>query len=457
MYNRTASSKYIYRYICIIILLLISTGIFYVCLRCFTTFYYSDGILKEKKNIVIAVSTYAVLFLILGRSLRAFKIGVERTANLLSAEFLTVWLAIIFAILISAVVIRDYFLFYKLLRLYVLAAIAQSICLSGLLVTMIQIYKRVFPPLLLLEIYGERNNNLREKINGLVYKYKIQKSVGYKDANSIIRKEAHKYDAVIINDIPSVEEKHILKLCFDLGIRVYLVPKISDYIIHSAENLYLIDTPLFLFRNIGLNRHQLIVKRFCDITMSVLALIVTCPILFITAIAIKLEDGGPVFFIQERCTLDEKKFKIMKFRTMIENAEKDGNPQPARGNDDRITKVGAIIRPTRIDELPQLVNILKGEMSIVGPRPERVEHVEKYSRDIPEFSLRHKVKGGLTGLAQVYGKYNTSALDKLKMDLNYILNYSLLLDIQIIFETIKILFQKRSSEGFPEEDISSLR
>ena len=147
---------------------------------------------------------------------------------------------------------------------------------------------------------------------------------------------------------------------------------------------------------------------------------------------------------------------ILKFRSMIVDAEKDGLPHPAGEKDDRITKVGRFIRATRIDELPQLINIIKGDMSIVGPRPERVEHVEKYTKDIPEFIFRYKVKGGLTGYAQVYGKYNTTALDKLKLDLIYIMNYSILMDIQIVFETVKILFQKESTEGFSENKIMEM-
>ncbi len=142
---------------------------------------------------------------------------------------------------------------------------------------------------------------------------------------------------------------------------------------------------------------------------------------------------------------------IVKFRSMIVDAEKDGKPHPAGEHDDRITKVGHVIRATRIDELPQLINILKGDMSVVGPRPERVEHVLLYTDDIPEFSFRYKVRGGLTGYAQVYGKYNTTALDKLKLDLLYITNYSFLLDLQIIFQTVKILFLKESTDGFSEE------
>ena len=136
---------------------------------------------------------------------------------------------------------------------------------------------------------------------------------------------------------------------------------------------------------------------------------------------------------------------------MIVDAERDGHSIPATDNDPRITPVGNIIRKTRIDELPQIFNILSGDMSIVGPRPERVEHVELYSREIPEFAYRMKVKGGLTGYAQVYGKYNTTAYDKLKLDLMYIQNYSLLMDIEIIFRTVQILFVKESTEGFKED------
>jgi lipopolysaccharide/colanic/teichoic acid biosynthesis glycosyltransferase len=141
---------------------------------------------------------------------------------------------------------------------------------------------------------------------------------------------------------------------------------------------------------------------------------------------------------------------------MIVDAEKDGRPHPAGEKDDRITKVGHVIRAIRVDELPQLINILKGDMSIVGPRPERVEHVEKYTQDVPEFKYRLKVKGGLTGYAQVYGKYNTTALDKIKLDMYYIINYSIRLDLQIIFETVKILFQKESTEGFTEERVEEM-
>ena len=170
--------------------------------------------------------------------------------------------------------------------------------------------------------------------------------------------------------------------------------------------------------------------------------------MLIVAIAIKLEDGGPVFYKQARATLNGDVFNILKFRSMIVDAEKEGHSIPATDRDPRITRVGRFIRPCRLDELPQLLNIIKGDMSLVGPRPERVEHMEKYGAEIPEFIFRTRVKGGLTGYAQIYGKYNTSAYDKLRLDLMYIENYSFIQDIKLILMTIRILFKKESTEGF---------
>jgi len=255
----------------------------------------------------------------------------------------------------------------------------------------------------------------------------------------------------VICDIPSKMRNELLKFCYGKSLRVYSTPKISDIIIRSAESMHYFDTPLLLSRNDGLSIEQAFIKRAMDIFVSAVMLVITSPVFLVTAAAIKMHDGGPVFFYQERCTKDGKVFSICKFRSMIVDAEKNGACVPATERDPRITPVGNIIRKLRIDELPQLLNILKGEMSLVGPRPERVEHVHLYSESIPEFAYRMKVKGGLTGYAQVYGKYNTTAYDKLKMDLMYIQNYSVLLDIEILFKTIKILFEKESTEGFSDE------
>ena len=266
-----------------------------------------------------------------------------------------------------------------------------------------------------------------------------------------LKEKLLQYEGVVICDIPSKMRNELLKFCYGKSLRVYSTPKISDIIIRSAESMHYFDTPLLLSRNDGLSIEQAFIKRAMDIFVSAVMLVITSPVFLVTAAAIKMHDGGPVFFYQERCTKDGKVFSICKFRSMIVDAEKNGASVPATERDPRITPVGNIIRKLRIDELPQLLNILKGEMSLVGPRPERVEHVHLYSESIPEFAYRMKVKGGLTGYAQVYGKYNTTAYDKLKMDLMYIQNYSVLLDIEILFKTIKILFEKESTEGFSDE------
>ena len=211
-----------------------------------------------------------------------------------------------------------------------------------------------------------------------------------------------------------------------------------------------------LSRNNGLTLGERFFKRLMDIVISLVACIILSPIMLVIAIAIKAYDRGPVFYTQERITKDARPFQIIKFRSMIVESEEDG-ARLAKADDDRITPVGRILRRTHFDELPQLFNILKGDMSIVGPRPERREIFEKYEESIPEFKFRLKMKAGLTGYAQVYGQYNTVPYDKLKLDLTYIENYSFWLDIKLCFLTVKILFQKEKSEGVDDRQTTALK
>ncbi|MEG0754574.1 MAG: exopolysaccharide biosynthesis polyprenyl glycosylphosphotransferase, partial [Angelakisella sp.] len=229
--------------------------------------------------------------------------------------------------------------------------------------------------------------------------------------------------------------------------RTYLTPNISDTIVRGADEIHLFDTPLLLCKNRGLSFEQNLLKRIFDVTLTFCALIASSPLFLLIAAAIKLQDGGPVFYKQARLTLDGREFTLYKFRSMIVDAESKCGAQLAQKNDARITPVGRFIRKVRLDELPQLINILRGDMSIVGPRPERPEIVSEYEDYMPEFRFRLKVKAGLTGYAQVLGKYNTTPYDKLKLDLMYIEKYSFLLDIKLILMTIKILFMPASTEG----------
>ena len=268
-----------------------------------------------------------------------------------------------------------------------------------------------------------------------------------------VKKHILKYEGVIICDIPAKSRNDYMKFCFKNDIRAYIVPKISDIILRGAEDIRLFDTPLILCRNGGLTFEQRFIKRMADIIISLLMIILFSPIMLVTALAVKLCDGGNIIYRQKRLTIDEKEFYIYKFRSMIADAEKSGIPQLAKDYDKRITPVGRIIRSCRIDELPQLFNILKGDMSIVGPRPERPELAEEYEKTIPEFKYRLKVKAGLTGYAQVTGTYDTTPYDKLKMDLMYIENYSFRLDLQLMLMTLKTMFFPNKTNAETEKEV----
>lgn len=411
----------------------------------------------EGKGNIMMLTVYMIVTILLFFVFGGFQIGSFNKENVLLSQTLAVIVSNCIQIVLSILMVGSIYEIGSIIVALLILTGVNLLVIFLLSSIIMKLYIRLFPPYRMIQIYGSYENGLKEKMNARADKYQIIAQISYEENIEEIQREIDKYDAVLINDIPSEVRNKILKYCFDKGIRVYFTPKISDIMVKRAEELNLFDTPLYLERNLGLNIVQKFVKRFFDILISVCMLVITSPIMVITAICIKLEDGGPVFFTQDRCTLNRKIFRIYKFRSMIVNAEIDGKSKPAGENDDRITRVGKVIRATRIDELPQLLNILKGDMSLVGPRPERIEHVDKYCEKVPEFAYRLKVKGGLTGYAQVYGKYNTSAYDKLKLDLIYIENYSLLLDLKIIFMTMKVIFMRESTEGFTTDAIEKIK
>lgn len=312
------------------------------------------------------------------------------------------------------------------------------------------IFKKLFPPKRLLLICDlNYKENLIRKISGRKDLYEVSRCVSAGEPLEKLKEEVQDCDAMMLYGIEEQKRNALVKYCYEKSIRIYVAPEITDILLRGADRIHSFDTPFLLLRNYGLSFEQRILKRLMDIVISGLMLIVASPFMLVTALAIKLEDHGPALFKQERVTLNGKKFDIYKFRSMIVDAEKNG-AQFSSKNDSRITKVGKFIRATRLDELPQLLNILKGDMSIVGPRPERQQYIDEFCEETPEFIYRLKVKAGLTGYAQIYGKYNTTPLDKLKLDLMYIESYSILLDIRLIFLTLKIMFMKESTEGVEE-------
>ena len=266
------------------------------------------------------------------------------------------------------------------------------------------VYTRLYPP--------RRNpGDLRNKFETREDKYAIKEMAPLSLGLDVIKEKINGYKAVVIGDIPSHERNLLLKYCFEKDIRCYSIPKLSDIMLRNADDIHLFDTTLLLSRNLRLTAEQLFFKRIVDIIFSLAGLVIASPFMILIALAIKLYDGGPVFYKQPRLTKDKQIFMILKFRSMKMDSEVKG-AQLAKKEDDRITPVGKLIRRIHFDELPQIFNILKGDMSLVGPRPERPEIAEEYKREIPEFDYRLKVKAGLTGFAQVYGKYNTTPYDK---------------------------------------------
>lgn len=315
-------------------------------------------------------------------------------------------------------------------------------------------YKKVFPPRALLLVHGERSvDAIKAKFASRSDRYQIAGTIDIAEGMEAVQKEITlRYGGVILWDIPIEDRNVLLKYCYSQSIRVYMMPKISDVIIRGSERMHLFDTPIWLTREYALTVEQRIIKRLIDLVCAMLLLVITSPIMLITALVIKISDGGPVFYSQVRCTMGNKEFKILKFRSMRVDAEKDGVARLASKKDDRVTPIGRFIRAVRIDELPQLLNIIAGDMSFIGPRPERPELIEKFCEEMPEFAFRTKVKAGLAGYAQVYGKYNTTPYDKLRLDLTYIENYSVWLDLRLMLLTLKVLITPSSTEGVENKE-----
>ena len=397
----------------------------------------------------LMIAVYAVLLIFFEQMYGGFKVGFYKKWNVIYSQILALVIVNVITYLQIALIDKR---FHSL-------TLMGGILVTEIIVAVIWafafqfIYSRLFPRRHMLLVYGERPIfQLMQKISTREDKYQICNIIHYEEGVDEIMRLADQYDAIIIGDIPAHERNQLLKRCFGQGIRTYTVPKISDIINRSSDDLNLFDTPLLLSRNEDLKIEQLFAKRMMDVVCSFFGLLISSPFFLIIAFLIKATDRGPVFYKQIRLTRNGKEFEIYKFRTMIQDAEKDGHARLASEHDDRILPVGRFLRATRLDELPQLINVLKGEMSMVGPRPERPELAAEIEKELPEFPYRLKVKAGLTGYAQIYGKYNTTAYDKLKLDLTYIRNYSFFLDLKLMIMTPKIMLMKESTEGVIDED-----
>ena len=402
-------------------------------------------------HVFIAV-VYAFILFIFSTMYGGLKIGSFRMIELMFSQVLA---TLVTNVIFYAIVTLLAYHFPSVIPLIVAMA-AQCILIGCWILVATYIYRFLFPPLDVLLVYeGNTKDIFVQKVKTRRHQFQINDKILATDDYDAITAAIDKHQAVMMWDVSAERRNVIFKYCYEHSVETYVMPKIMDIVLRGATPLHFFDTPLLLTKSSPLEVEQLIFKRLFDIVISLILIILTSPFMIITALFVKGYDGGSIIYKQKRLTLNNKEFYIYKFRSMRVDAEKDGVARLAQKSDDRVTPVGKLIRKIRFDELPQLFNVLSGSMSFVGPRPERPEIAEQYIEDMPEFTYRTKVKAGITGYAQVYGKYNTLPYDKLKLDLYYIENYSLWLDIKLIILTVKILFKPDATEGVDSGSITA--
>ncbi len=435
---------------------LISGILFVQAWRQFTSGVLLPGVDVGLYSLPITVTEYCIILFYFLKTYNAYLLGYRRVRDLVFSQTLSQLFSILFLYIFFSLAWNIFGSPYALIVLVV-----EQLLLNVLWSFLGNyFYYKLNHTRRSLLIY--RNKLDRKRFNCIAGKpfdrlYKITEELQFNGLYEELESNLHGYEAIFVAGVNSRCRNGILKYCLKHNVRGFFLPHVGDLIMKGAEHIQSFDSPvLFVSRNVR-SPEYLIAKRVLDICLSLIGIIFWSPFMLITAAAIKLYDGGPVIYKQVRLTKDNKKFEIYKFRSMRVDAEIDGIARLSTGdNDVRITPIGKIIRKIRFDELPQMFNIIKGDMSIVGPRPERPEIAEKYYESIPEFALRLQVKAGLTGYAQIYGKYNTDPYEKLEFDLLYINDMNLITDLGLIFSTFAILFSSKSTEGIKDGQMTAI-
>lgn len=409
---------------------------------------YGERVLLFRKGFYLVVALFVILYVAFGHTYNAFSVSYSRISEMVYSQ----GLALLFANCVMYIVLSLLSLRF-VNGLPLLLSFAGELLLAVLWSFLTQrLYFSMFRASKTAVVYEEARDIeglLME--SGLNKKFDVVATVTASECIAGKMSGLKEIETVFVCGVDSHNRNVILKYCVEHDIQVFVLPRIGDVIMSGAKRMHMFHLPFLYAERYNPPVEYLFFKRLFDVVLSFVTLVLISPVMLVTAIAIKLCDKGPVLYRQCRLTKDGKEFMILKFRSMRVDAEKVGGAQLSTGAaDDRITPVGRFIRKVRIDELPQLINILRGDMSIVGPRPERPEIAAQYEEQLPEFRLRLQAKAGLTGYAQVYGKYNTTPYDKLQMDLMYIANPNIIEDLRIIMATIKILFMKESTEGIAE-------
>ena len=408
---------------------------------------WSQGFFGTETLLMVGV-LYCIVYFFFAKMYDAHKIGLYRLQELAFSQMLA------YGISDGVLFIAAFFWFHNFqrirIRLFLLAFVLQLLFILINTFLFNRLYAHFDEPRKIMILYGSEDyKRLLVKIQEKKRRYQVLACMNESEDTSAIFETLAKCKDVYLCDVRDEVKDRVILFCNAHQKDIHISMDIGDLLILGDEVSHSFDTPFLRNKKTPVAWYYPFLKRFSDIVISMTAILLLSPIMIITALSIKLYDRGPVFYKQTRLTKDGRRFEIIKFRSMKMDAEKNG-AQLSTVHDDRITPVGKIIRKLRIDELPQLFNILKNDMAVVGPRPERPEIAAQYEQDIPEFHLRLQVKAGLTGYAQVYGKYNTTPLDKLKLDLIYIAQRSVLFDLRILFYTLKIIFIPESTEGIPD-------
>lgn len=393
----------------------------------------------------VVIAVFVAVYFLCARTYEAFLIDLSRTSDLAFSQVLSCLIADGVLFMVIWLLHKTFPAVWPLLLAFLCQALLTALWCKWAR----SWYFRHCPPENTVILYDSRRG-MEDLIDqyGLDNRFRVTAAATVEKALAEELTILQGAQAVFLCGVQSHERNIILKKCIRENIAVYMLPRIGDVLMSGAQPRHLFHLPILCARRYNPQPEYLFCKRAMDIAVSGIALVVLSPVMLAVAAAVHFYDGGPCFYAQKRLTQDGKEFMVHKFRSMRVDAEKDGVARLSTGeNDSRITPVGRVIRACRLDELPQLLDILRGDMSLVGPRPERPEIAAQYEKELPEFALRLQAKAGLTGYAQVYGKYNTTPYDKLQMDLMYIAKPGLLQDLHILFATVKILFQRESTEG----------
>ena len=426
---------------------IVKTGLF---LALFVTFYglfslIAPQLLRPSRTMFITLTTYLLAALLFLRIYGGVPIGAKKSKDIIASVALASFFTDLVAF-VELVVMSEFQVIFDFYMLFIVFFIQLMLVIVGIYFGNWLFFKLHDPEKSIL-VYADEEaaREFLAKAGRYRKQWDVDFSLSYNTEN--LYKRLYPYKTVFLMGLPPGILSETVEFCYKYTKNVYVVPRLSDVIMKNSKTVVVDDKTVYASYVSSLSIEQRFVKRLLDLFISLVGVIVASPFMVTCALAVKLCDRGPVFYKQKRITENGREFSVLKFRTMIVDAEKQSGSVWAAKDDDRITTVGRMLRKLRLDELPQLFNILHGEMSIVGPRPEREELIREFEKQYPEFRYRLKVKAGLTGMAQIMGKYNTTPLDKLMMDLEYIENYSIWLDLKLIFQTFKVFFKSDSTEG----------